>query len=122
MLDEATLAQGWAELEAANRTELLAWRRAHPRATFAEIEAFTQAVSARQYARYLSDLAAASPATDLASTPPAERPVCAACDGALTPSGQRTRRLLTPGVAEPLQLRRSYAICQHCGRGVFPPG
>ena len=122
MLDEETVAQGWAAMEASNRATMLAWRREHPQATFAELEAFTRAVSAQQYARYLTDLALASPATDLAAMPPAERPGCPACGGALTPSGQRARRLLTPGVAEPVTLRRSYATCQQCGQGVFPPG
>lgn len=122
MLDEERLSQGWAEMEAGTRAELLAWRREHRQATFAELEAVTQAATARQHARYLTDLALASPATDLAATPAAERPRCSACNGALAPSGQRPRRLLTPGVATPLTLQRSYATCQDCGRGVFPPG
>ncbi len=51
MLDEETLAQGWAALAVSTHADLLTWRRAHPKATFAELEALAQSVTAQQYAR-----------------------------------------------------------------------
>ena len=94
----------WTELNGAVQQELVAWRRAHPRATLAEIEAAVGAALARVQAQYLRDLVAASPLADVARLPAAER------------------RVLTPGQADPLPIRRSYALCPACGRGLFPPG
>ena len=114
--------QGWAELSGEVQRELAAWRRAHPRATLAEIEAATGAALQRLQARYLRDLVAASASADLAATPPPERPRCPACGGALEARGRKTRAVLTPGQAEPLRIERSYAVCAACGAGLFPPG
>jgi hypothetical protein len=114
--------QGWAELSGQVHAELAAWRRAHPRATLTEIEAATATALQRLQARYLRDLVAASPSADLAAVPPAERPRCPACGGALEARGPRTRAVLTPGQPEPVPVTRSYAVCSACGAGLFPPG
>lgn len=117
-VDEA----GWQELSGQVQGELAAWRRAHPRATLTEIEAAAGAALQRLQARYLRDLVAASPSADLAATPPAERPRCPECGGALAARGQQPRAVLTPGQAEPVAITRSYAVCQACGAGLCPPG
>lgn len=114
--------RGWRELSGQVQGELAAWRRAHPRATLTESEAATAAALQQLQARYLRDLVAASPSADLAATPPPERPRCPACGGALQARGQQTRAVLTPGQAEPVEVRRSYAVCAACGAGLFPPG
>lgn len=114
--------RGWQELSQQVQGELAAWRRAHPRATLAEIEGATTAALQQLQARYLRDLVAASPSADLAATPPAERPRCPACGGALEARGRQTRAVLTPGQAEPVPVTRSYAVCSACGAGLFPPG
>jgi predicted RNA-binding Zn-ribbon protein involved in translation (DUF1610 family) len=114
--------RGWQELSAQVQGELAAWRRSHPRASLTEIEAATAAALQQLQARYLQDLVAASPSADLAATPPAVRPRCPQCGGALEARGQQTRAVLTPGQAEPVQLARSYAVCSACGAGFSPPG
>ena len=114
--------RGWEELSRAVQGELAAWRRAHPRATLGEIEAATDAALRQRQARYLADLVAASPSADLAASPPEERPRCPACGGMLAVRGRRARAVLTPGQAEPVAIRRSYAVCSACGVGLFPPG
>ncbi|HEY8742381.1 MAG TPA: hypothetical protein VIU62_04740 [Chloroflexota bacterium] len=121
-MDVKALAQGWEELSAVLATELAEWRAAHPRATLTELEGAVQTTLQRLQARLLSDLAAASPSADLGATPPAERPRCPDCDGELVARGQRRRQILTAGQPTPLSLRRSYAVCRACGRGLFPPG
>ena len=121
-MEATTLAQGWAELAATIADDLTAWRQAHPRATLAELETAVQQGLSRLQARYLTDLVAASPSADLAATPAADRPACPQCGGALQARGQRRRRLLTPGQAAPLTIRRSYAVCTACDAGLFPPG
>lgn len=112
----------WAELNRVVHDDLAAWRAAHPRATLAEIEAAVGAATRRLQARYLQDLVVASPCADLATTPLAARPVCPQCGGRLVPRGQCDRAVLTPGQAEPVVIRRSYAVCAGCGAGLFPPG
>lgn len=114
--------QAWQELSGQVQGELAAWRRAHPRATLAEIEAATASALQRLGGRYLADLVAASPSANLAATPPEERPRCPECGGALAARGRKTRAVLTPGQAEPVAIRRSYAVCAACGAGLFPPG
>lgn len=97
------------------------WRTAHPRATFAAIEAELETQFARLRARFLEDLALASRAADLAGQPPAERPPCPTCGQPLQPRGQDTRTVTIRG-DQGVRLRRSYATCSACGTGLFPPG
>ena len=121
-MDAEALTQGWQALSDMVAVELAAWRQAHPRATWAELEAVVQAALQRLQARFLTDLAAASPAADLPAASPADRPRCPDCGGDLVARGRRRRQILTPGQPTPLALARSYAVCQACGRGLFPPG
>jgi RNase P subunit RPR2 len=102
--------------------ELAAWRAAHPRATLAEIEEAVLTSMERLQARYLEDLAHASAAADLATTPVAERPACPECGGPLGSGGRQERTVQPARQRVPLRLRRSYAVCAACGSGRFPPG
>jgi YgiT-type zinc finger domain-containing protein len=92
------------------------WRAAHPRATFAEIEAAVEERLAGLRARLLERAALASAATDLQ-----ERPACPACGGRVQARGRRKRRLTVPG-DRVVELERTYAGCPTCGTGFFPPG
>jgi YgiT-type zinc finger domain-containing protein len=92
------------------------WRAAHPRATFAEIEAAVEERLAGLRARLLERAALASAATDLR-----ERPACPQCGGAGRARGKRKRRLAVPG-DRVVELERTYAVCPRCGTGRFPPG
>jgi hypothetical protein len=122
-MDGERIRTGWAGLAATVESELVGWRTAHPRATLAEIEAAVQEALSRLQARYLTDLVQASAAAHLRATPPAERPGCATCGGALQPvGGLQERLLLTPGQAEPLRVQRQYGECPTCASGSFPPG
>ena len=114
--------RAWTELNGAVQQELVAWRQAHPRATLAAIEAAVQTALQRVQAQYLRDLVAASPLADVAGLAPDARPRCPDCGGALMARGQQERRVLTPGQPDPVPIRRSYAVCSACGRGLFPPG
>jgi hypothetical protein len=111
----------WDEVSRVVHAELAAWRAAHPRATLAEIEAAVGAAMQRLQARYLHDLAGASPCADLAAVPVAQRPVCPTCGGRLVARGRQGRDVLVAGQPEPVRLHRSYAVCTACRAGVFPP-
>ncbi|HEY8744272.1 MAG TPA: hypothetical protein VIU62_14340 [Chloroflexota bacterium] len=113
---------GWRALAGSVAEELTAWRRAHPRATLAEIEAVVFEVGQRLQARALQQVVQASAAADVAAQPAAERPTCPTCSGRLEPRG-RQRRTIRPGRQRaPLEVDRSYAVCAECGAGLFPPG
>ncbi len=92
------------------------WRAAHPRATFAEIEAAVEERLAGLRARLLERAALASAATDLS-----ERPACPTCGGRVQARGKHKRRLTVSGDQE-VELERTYAACPQCGSGLFPPG
>jgi len=117
---DAAFAQ-WGPLSEAVRAEMAAWRRRHPHATLTEIETALDACLHRLRAQMLTDLAQASPLTDVAALPPAERPVCPQCQQPLQARGTKTRHLQTTG-GQDLALTRSYATCPACGAGLFPPG
>jgi ribosomal protein S27AE len=104
--------------EAAERFAALdAWRQAHPKATWTEIEAAIDAQLGPLRTQVLGDTAMASDATALRG----ERPVCPTCGERLAPAGPR-RRQLRGEHDLPLTLERTYARCPACGTGLFPPG
>jgi hypothetical protein len=96
------------------------WRTAHPRASFAEIEAAVDERLARVRARMLEEAALASRAADVGALPVAERPRCPDCGQAVVDRGRHTRTLTVSG-NQPVCLERSYAVCPACGAGLFPP-
>lgn len=103
--------------EAADRFAALdAWRQAHPRATWSEIEAAIDGQLGPLRAQLLGDTAMASDATDLRG----DRVVCPSCGGRLTAKGARQRRLRGEQERE-IALERTYAHCPACGAGLFPP-
>jgi ribosomal protein S27AE len=103
--------------DAAERFAALdAWRQAHPRASWTEIETAIDAQLGPLQAQLLGDTAMASEATDLRG----ERPVCPACGTRLEAAGARRRRLRGEG-DQPIEVERTYTRCPHCGTGLFPP-
>jgi YgiT-type zinc finger domain-containing protein len=106
----------WQALSEEVYSGLADWRAAHPRATFAEIEAAVEERLAGLRARLLERAALASAATDLS-----ERPPCPTCGGAVHARGTRTRCLTVTG-DQIVALERTYAVCPQCGTGLFPPG
>lgn len=97
------------------------WRTAHPRATFAEIQAAVDERLNRLRARLLQEIALASQAAEGAELAPQDRPVCPACGERLAPRGSRERTVTVQG-DQPVTLTRSSWVCPSCGTGLFPPG
>lgn len=113
--------QRWSELTGEVIAGMTEWRQQHPRATLKEIEQAVDQRLGRLRARMVEDAALSSRQADLAETPVPERPTCAQCGGPLLARGRHDRTLQTHQGQE-LHLDRSYAVCSHCGAGVFPPG
>jgi ribosomal protein S27AE len=96
------------------------WRTAHPRATFAEIEAAVEERLSGLRAQLLQDVALASAAAAWPDTPTAVRPACPDCGTALQSRGPHTRTLTVQG-DQAVPLTRTYGVCPACGAGLFPP-
>lgn len=97
------------------------WRRAHPTATFAELEAAVEERLNWLRARLLEAVALRSGAADLEASSARERPRCPQCGGVLQLRGQQERQLSVQGDPQ-VHLRRSDATCSVCGSGLFTHG
>ena len=104
--------------DAAERfTTLETWRRAHPTASWAEIEAAIDGELSQLRARMLGETAMTSDAATLAGAASS----CPDCGEPLQTAGTRHRQLRTEH-DRAIALERSYARCPACGSGLFPPG
>lgn len=99
-------------LPAALQEQLREWRRAHPNATFAEMEEGVSQMLNALRPQLLAELAEA------ALTEP---PLCSSCGSRLQRRGTRKRTVITEG-DEAVTLDRPYWTCPHCELGLFPPG
>src|SRR4051794_41718208 len=106
----------WQALSEEVYSGLADWRAAHPRATFAEIEAAVEERLAGLRARLVERAALASAAADLS-----ERPACPTCGGAGEARGKRKRELTLPG-GPPRGVEGAFVGLPPGGPGVFSPG
>ena len=97
------------------------WRKEHPKATWAEIEAAVDEQINPLRAQLLEDLVGMEQSQDWSERPPEERPTCATCGRPLWTRGEHTRYIQTTG-GEAVKVTRSYGACPTCGVGFFPPG
>jgi hypothetical protein len=97
------------------------WRKEHPHATWAEIEAAVDEQINQLRAQLLEDLVQPGEGEDWSELPPEERPRCATCGKPLWARGEQTRYIQTTG-GEAVKLTRTYGTCPTCGVGFFPPG
>jgi hypothetical protein len=102
----------WRTLADAAFADLTQWRREHPRATFAEIEAATDAHLAAMRARMPRDVALASAAVTTPTT-------CPACGARMQARGRETRTLVTDH-DQTVPLTCTRAVCPACGAGLSP--
>ena len=95
------------------------WRKEHPKATWAEIEAAVDEQINQLRAQLLQDVVQMGEREDWSQKPEAERPTCATCGKPLWARGKQTRYLQTTG-GEAVKLTRTYGACPGCGVGFFP--
>lgn len=114
------LEEGWRQVCAEAVTGMAEWRRQHPKATLAEIEAALDDHLGNVRARVLEDAALASRAADLRPTAEGERPLCPRCGVPLEHQSRAVRSLSTH-YGRTIHLHRSYAVCPACGEALFPP-
>jgi len=94
-----------------------AWRKAHPKATFIEIEAEMEARIKGLREQVLSEIIEMSAATE------AEGQIvhCPECGAAMERRGKHKRQLQGAGGSE-VEVEREYLECPACGAGFFPSG
>lgn len=100
---------------------MTAWRKAHPRATWAEIEAAVDEQINQLRAELIQELVQMGENEDWRELPLEERPTCETCGQPLSARGEQTRWIQTNG-GQAIQVRRTYGTCPTCGVGFFPPG
>ena len=105
----------WETLYQQATADLSAWRRAHPYATFNEIEAEMDKRMNGIRAQMLADLAGEAMLEE------EEDMTCPKCGTRMHRRGKKKRRLQAQG-GEEIELDRHYAVCPNCGEGLFPPG
>lgn len=91
---------------------MTAWRRAHPQATFADLEG----EATRQVAALRAELIAVA----LAAGEPETAPACPTCGAIMQRVGERTRTVTTSG-PERVDVTGGRYRCSACGAELFPP-
>ena len=97
------------------------WRKEHPKATWAEIEAAVDERMNQLRAQLIEDVVQMGQSEHWSELPQEERPTCATCGKPLVARGEQTRFLQTSG-GEAVKLTRTYGTCLKSGGGFFPPG
>jgi hypothetical protein len=97
------------------------WRKEHPQATWAQIEAAVDEQINQLRAQLLQDLVQMGESEDWSQIPAQERPKCTTCGELLRARGEQTRYLQTTG-GQAVKLTRTSGTCPACGLGFFPPG
>ena len=97
------------------------WRKEHPKATWAEIEAAVDERINQLRAQLIQDVVQMGENKEWREMPQEERPRCATCGKPLVGCGKQTRWLQTNG-GEAIKLTRTYGACPDCGGGFFPLG
>jgi ribosomal protein L34E len=110
----------WRRLSEEILTDVKEWRRAHPKATFREIEDEVHSRLSRLEAQMIQDTASQSQNQSWSGKSPQERPQCPVCQTPLQARGQRQRSLQGAGGRE-VTLSREYGTCPNCRTGLFPP-
>jgi hypothetical protein len=95
------------------------WRKEHPHATWAEIEAAVDERINQLRAQLIQDVVQMGESEEWSELPEEERPRCATCGKPLWARGKQTRWVQTNG-GEAVKLTRMYGVCPQCEVGFFP--
>jgi hypothetical protein len=101
-------------------SEFSQWRKAHPKATYREIEKEVHDQMMQVEAQVIQELARESPTRVWGRGSEQEAPACPHCGTPLHARGQHPRTLQGNG-GESVTLKRTYGTCPSCGLGLFPP-
>ncbi len=102
-------------------TDIKEWRRAHPRATYVQIEDEVHKRLMHLEARLIEGAVEESPSRGWGRGSGHEAALCPKCGVSLQTRGEQQRTLQGNG-GENVTLSRTYGTCPTCGEGLFPPG
>lgn len=111
--------QVWLQKSAEILTEIKEWRRAHPKATFVEIEDEVHKRMMQLEAQVLQDAAEASSSRAWGRGSGEAAPLCPTCAVPLQARGKQKRTLQGNG-GQNVTLSRTYGTCPTCGESFFP--
>lgn len=111
--------QAWLQKSAEILTEIKEWRRAHPKATFVEIEDEVHKRMMQLEAHVLQDAAEASSSRAWSKGSSEAAPLCPTCAVPLQARGKLQRTLQGNG-GQSVTLKRTYGTCPSCGESFFP--
>lgn len=109
----------WLSTSAKILSDVKEWRKAHPKATFVEIEDEVHRRMMQLEAQLLQDAAQESSSRAWGKEMGGEAPRCPTCQVPLQARGQQTRTLQGNG-GESVTLLRTYGACPKCGESFFP--
>jgi len=110
----------WLSKSAKILSDVKEWRKAHPKATFVEIEDEVHRRMMQLEAQLLQDAAQESASREWGKDTGREAPRCLTCGVPLQARGQHARTLQGNG-GENVTLHRTYGTCPNCGESFFPP-
>jgi uncharacterized protein with PIN domain len=113
--------QDWLKKSQEMLSEIKHWRRAHPKATFVEIEDEVHRRLMELEAQVLQDAAQESASREWGPGVSQEAPRCPKCGVPLQARGKRKRTLQGNG-GQSVVLSRTYGTCPQCGQSFFPSG
>ncbi len=102
-------------------TDIKEWRRAHPRATYVQIEDEVHKRMMQLEAQIIEGAVQESPSREWGRGSKVEAALCPKCAVPLQARGKHKRTLQGNG-GESVTLKRTYGTCPKCGEGLFPPG
>lgn len=110
----------WLSKSAKILSDVKEWRKAHPKATFVDIEDEVHRRMMQLEAQLLQDAAQESSSREWGKDTRGEAPRCPICQVPLQARGQHARTLQGNG-GESVTLLRTYGTCPKCGESFFPP-
>lgn len=110
------LDQQWQQQNQKASKAIARWRKEHPKATFAEIEAAVDKELDQVRARMIEDVAQAQPSADVEQT----ARTCPQCGERMHVRGKHQRTFQTRG-GQDVTLTRDFQSCPSCGYSFSPP-
>src|SRR5215471_20824810 len=111
--------QDWVEKSQEILGDIKEWRRAHPKATFVEIEDEVHKRMMQLEAQVLQEAVQESSTREWRGRPTEEHPRCPKCQVPLKARGAHQRTLQGNG-GQNVTLHRTYGMCPKCGESFFP--
>ena len=110
---------GWLQKSEEILSDIKEWRRAHPKATFVEIEDEVHKRMMQLEAQVLQEAAQESSSREWGGPLSEDHPRCPKCAVPLKARGKHKRTLQGNG-GESVTLHRTYGMCSKCGESFFP--